>query len=197
MMSASDLKAIDWGYDVESIQNSSGYPLFKRVELNWTRPVLWPKEQSKPDFDGEDPFLYALIKNHGNSKTRDRIVYVGLTKSPKTRFGNHKTAKAIVSQNGTVKFSYAKIDFIKGRDRIARIGLAMEEIEHLLIWAMGDDLQNERKQYTLPGLGTNGGNAWHIQNTGYRFSGRLPVDIVYPWMAIRPGRNKSAKTKAD
>ena len=51
---------------------------------------------------------------------------------------------------------------------------ALEEIEHLLIWAVDEHLENERKMFTLPGMGSNGGEAWHIRNTGYRFSGRMP-----------------------
>jgi hypothetical protein len=187
----------DWGDAVEDVQNSAGSPLYRRVDLNWTRPTEWRKDQRVPAFDDSEPFLYALVRNHPNSKTKDHIAYIGLTESPKTRFGNHKTAKAIVSQAGSVGFSYAKLDSIRGRNKLDRIHYALEEIEHLLIWAVPpEDLWNQKKQYTLPGMGSNGGNAWHVVNGGYRVSGRMPKEIVFPWMLVRPGRNLTAKRKA-
>ena len=146
-----------------------------------------------PEFGTDEPFLYALIRNHGNSRTKDHIEYIGLTKSPLRRFGNHKKAKAIVNKSGDVGFSYAVIDFIKGKNKIDRISRALEEIEHLLIWAVGDELENQQKMVTLPGMGINRGNAWQILNKGYRFSGRMPMEIVFPWMLVRPGRDRSLK----
>ena len=38
------------------------------------------------------------------------------------RFGNHETARRIVNKRGEVKFSYAPIDFIRGRNQIERVG---------------------------------------------------------------------------
>jgi hypothetical protein len=70
----------------------------------------------------------------------------------------------------------------------------LEELEHLLIWAVpGEYLENDRKQFTLPGMGAHRGHAWHVRNTGYRFSGQMPHEIVYPWMMIRAGRDRSRK----
>ncbi|MFN3837512.1 MAG: hypothetical protein ACK4MI_07335 [Brevundimonas sp.] len=186
-------KPVDWADDVADICNASDYPLFKRVDLHWEKPTEWKKGQSKPTFDTDEPFLYALIRNHWKSTTRDHIEYVGLTKSPRTRFGNHKTAREIVSERGSVMFTYAKLDAIKGRNRLDRVHTALEEIEHLLIWAIGSGLRNEKKQFTLPGMGSNGGNAWHIVNSGYHFAGRMPKEIIYPWMLVRHGRDTSAK----
>jgi hypothetical protein len=185
----------DWG-EIQGVQNASEYPLYKRADLHWEKPTEWPKQQRLPKFDDAEPFLYALIRNHGNSKTKDHIEYIGLTKAPKTRFGNHKTARQIVNARGSVKFSYAKVDFIKGKNRIERIGAALEEIEHLLIWAVNEDLVNQKKQYTLPGMGKNRANAWHVVNNGYRFSGRMPREIVFPWMLVRPGRDVTRKQSA-
>jgi hypothetical protein len=127
---------------------------------------------------------------------KDRIVYVGLTASPNTRFGNHETAKKIVCQRSEIKFTYAPIDFVHGRNRELQTKQALEEIEHLSIWAVwssGHELLNDKKQHTLPGMGKNRGNAWQIMNTGYRFSGSMPLEIIYPWMLIKPGRDRSAK----
>ena len=186
-------KAANWGDEPEDVRNAGDQPLYKTAELKWSRPTIWAKDQRLPRFETEEPFLYALIRNHGKSHTRDHIEYVGLTTAPKTRFGYHKTAKAIVNRRGSVKFSYAPIDFIKGRNRVERIGRALEEIEHLLIWALPDDLWNEKKQFTLPGMGKNGGNAWHIVNRGYTFSGRMPHAIVFPWMLMKHRPDATAK----
>jgi len=82
---------------------------------------------------------------------------------------------------------------MKGRNKAGRTQKTLEELEHLLIWALPFDLVNEKKQFTLPGLGKNGGTAWHIHNKGYRFNGRMPKEIVYPWMMIEHGRDRSLK----
>lgn len=74
---------------------------------------------------------------------------------------------------GETTFSYAPVDFIKGRNRIGRIEKALQEIEHLLIWSLGDELRNLRKKYTLPGMGTKGSNAWQIINTGIALADRF------------------------
>jgi hypothetical protein len=42
-------------------------------------------------------------------------------------------------------------------------------------------------------MGANGGDAWHVINTGYQFSGQMPKEIVYPWMLVKPGRNRIRK----
>ncbi len=186
-------KIANWGAETPvDVPNAAGRPLFEQVELNWARPTFWRKGEGRPTFDCDEPFVYALVHNHGNARTRDRIVYIGLTTSPRTRFGNHERAAEIVSRRGEVKFSYAPVK-LSGRNLADRIGPALEEIEHLLIWAAWPNLENEKKMFTLPGMGTNGGNAWHIINKGYRFAGQMPREIAYPWMIVKPGRVPSAR----
>jgi hypothetical protein len=65
-------------------------------------------------------------------------------------------------------------------------------LEHLFIWSLWPEL-NEKKTSTLPGMGSKPGRAWHIMNEGHRFAGRMPREIVYPWMLIKPGRDRSSK----
>jgi len=185
-------RALDY-WDPEELENSAGNPLFKNVVLNWSMPTIWGKDDRLPSFDCDDPFLYILFRNHGRFSDRDRIEYVGLTASPRTRFGNHRTAREIVTQSGVVSFSYAKVEITRGRNRIDRLQRALEEIEHLLIWSIDEELWNEKKQSTLPGLGINPGQAWIICNEGYRFHGKVPKEIIYPWILLKPGRNSSAK----
>lgn len=57
------------------------------------------------------------------------------------------------------------------------------------------DLWNDKKQSTLPGMGTHSGRAWDITNEGYKFSGRMPRRILYPWIAVEPRRNRTVKRK--
>jgi hypothetical protein len=186
-------KPAEWGNTPADVQNAAGNPLFTKVELVWCEPTLWEKGQSKPKFNPAEQFVYALLHDHGNASTMDRIVYIGLTTNPRHRFGNHETALDIVSRRGRVQFTYAPINFIRGKDRLRRIKAALEEIEHLLIWAVPDHLGNEKKWFTLPGMGLNGGAAWHILNKGYRFRGQMPAEIIYPWMLTKCGRNRSAR----
>ena len=68
-----------------------------------------------------------------------------------------------------------------------------EELEHILIWVLWDDLWNDRKTFVVPGQGGNGGRAWDISNTGFVFSGRMLKRIVFPWAAIEPRRNNTAR----
>jgi hypothetical protein len=192
-MTIPGLKPAYWADNVAHVQNAAGNPLFKQVELDWSKPTLWTNDMRLPECDCSDPFLYALVRNHENSKTTDHIVYIGLTTAPASRFGNHPTAKKIVARKGKVGFSYAPINFITGKNKIERLSYALEQLEHLLIWAVDEHLENEKKMFTLPGMGANGGEAWHITNTGYRFSGRMPREIVYPWMLVKNGRKSYEK----
>jgi hypothetical protein len=192
-MTIPGLKPAYWADDVAHVQNAAGNPLFKQVELEWSTPTLWTSDMPLPEFNCSDPFLYALVRNHGNAKTKDHIVYIGLTTAPSSRFGNHPTAKGIVNRKEEVGFSYAPINFVTGKNKIERMSYALEQLEHLLIWAVDEHLENEKKMFTLPGMGANGGEAWHIVNTGYRFFGRMPQEIIYPWILVKAGRNRIRK----
>ena len=132
------MKLADWG-DPSDIQNAAGNKLFKKVELNWSKPSLWCDDEAKPSFDTSEPFLYTLLRNHWKSNKKNNIVYVGLTKSPQTKFGNHRTAREIRDRRGETLFSYAPI-IMKGRNKAGRTQKTLEELEHLLIWALPFDL---------------------------------------------------------
>lgn len=188
------LKVADYGGEPDVIQNAAGFPLFNSVKLHWSDPVLWTRGKGSPT-DRSDACLYILIKDHGNYAEKNRICYVGLSTNPRRRFFNHPTAHDILSRPGKTLISFTFFDFIRGRDRIKRTKFALEQIEHLIIWALWPVawLENDRKTFTLPGMGSSGGSAWQIANEGHRFNGRMPREIVYPWMLIKPGRDRSAK----
>ncbi len=192
-MPVKELRPIRWADKVSQVYSPTGASIFQECKLEWSIPTIWKRDEQLPALDCDSPCLYALIRNHGRSKTKDHIEYIGLTMNPKTRFANHETATQIVQQRGEVKLSYAPITFVKGRNKLMRTKDALEQIEHLLIWALDIDLWNDRKVLTLPGLGKNGGTAWDIRNSGYRFCGRMPLRIVYPWMVVRRGRDRSVK----
>ena len=157
---------------------------FRRVELNWSEPLEWHKDALNPcAYDG--PCLYILQREHGRARERMRIVYVGLTKNPQRRFQNHPKAKEILERRGKTFFSYAPIN-LTGRNKDARTARALEEIEHLLIWALWPGLENERKMFVAPGMGLNRGSGWQIVNTGHSFLGQMPAEIIYPWLIIKP-----------
>lgn len=181
-----------WADDSQDYENSAGNPLYKKADLVWKRPTVWSKNDKFPKFDDSEAFLYALIRNDGRFKDKDRIEYIGLTSSPKRRFGNHPTARQIVSQQGKIQFSYAPIQ-VQGRERVKRLKSALEDIEHLLIWSVSDYLWNKQKVGRLPGMGANAGEAWHIVNSGYRFSGRMPREILYPSILMVPGKDRFSK----
>lgn len=182
----------DWG-PPEDICNRAGKALFKKAALTWTLPRQWSKDSPRPFDDKSGPALYVVLREHGNARSRAMIEYIGLATDVGTRFYNHPKAKALRDTRGQTFVSIAPIDFVRGRDRLASQKAAMEEIEHLLIWTL-DPPMNDRKHFSLPAMGLNGGNAWHIENRGYRFAGRMPREIVFPWMALRAGRNRTLKT---
>jgi hypothetical protein len=101
MSTPKGLKVADWGAEVDNISDTAGKPIFKKIDLCWCKPREWRKGEPAPVDKVDTPFLYALIRNHGNSKQRDTIEYIGLTRNAKGRFGNHATAKRIVEMNGS------------------------------------------------------------------------------------------------
>jgi hypothetical protein len=92
--------------------------------------------------------------------------------------------------NGKTGLSVGRITF--GRNRRSSIRRAVEDIEHLLIWALTPS-ENESKNFTLPCAGEREAPAWHIENDGYEFFGQMPSEIVYPWMLIKVRRDRSAR----
>lgn len=184
-------KMADWGGEPGNVLNRSDSPLFQSVNLDWARPQKWQKGKKAPVMH-DDPCLYILQRDHGNAWQSMKIVYIGLTISPKTRFLNHPTAREVVAMRGDTYLSFAVVEF-SGKNKESRTKRTLEQVEHLLIWALYGSLYNQKKLFTLPGLGANRGTAWHIVNQGYRFQGQMPKEIVYPWMLIKPGRDRSFK----
>ncbi len=184
-----------YGDNIEDVQNAKGSPLFKDVTVTWTEPKIWRPDKPAPTELAEQApgYLYALVRNHHRAKTKDKIVYIGITNDLKHRFYDHPKAEEFCKKRGDTALSIGNIDFHNYRTALAKNRRAIEELEHIFIWTMWWDLWNERKQYTLPGMGRHPGRAWHIVNDGYRFAGRMPREIVYPWMLLKPGRDRSRK----
>lgn len=194
------LKHVDQGGDPREICNSQDRPLYKQVIVNWQPPIpIAGKDKIELPAKYLDPgYLYLLVQNHGNLKRKDRIAYIGITNSLKQRFSNHPKVDEIRAAKGSTAISIGKVNFGK-YSRIPKSGevhrQALEELEHIFIWTLFDDLWNEKKWFTLPGMGSNGGEAWHITNEGAKFSGRMPKRIVYPWILIEPRRNRTLKKR--
>ncbi|WP_420559713.1 hypothetical protein [Tepidicaulis sp.] len=188
------LRVADFGGSVEGIENSSGHSMYKDISIDWSRPRIWERYEPAPveEFERGRSYLYVLLRNHGRSNSKDRIAYVGITKNLNTRFANHPVARKLANMRGETKLSVGEVDFGPYHHKRGTRP-SIEQIEHLLIWALGPT-ENTRKNFTLPGMGANAGRAWHLKNTGYRFSGQMPLEIVYPWMLIKPGRNRAAKS---
>lgn len=192
-----DFRLADYGHDEELWLGSNGKPLFQKVEICWRPPVLIDKDGSlKVENDDEvykNGYLYAIIRNHANQTTRDKIAYIGITNDLNRRFKNHPTVDRIRNRQGETSISVGVISTPGSRpDGSAKV-LLREELEHILIWVLWEDLWNERKTFVVPGHGRNGGKAWDITNTGFKFSGRMPARIVFPWAAIIPRRNNTAR----
>ena len=187
-------KLADFGGEIEEVCNRAGKPLFKAVTISWTTPQLWKRDVPAPTHLAEHApgHLYALVRDHHKAKTRENIVYIGLTNDLDHRFANHHKAEYLRRMRGQTFLSIGNLDFCGYRTAIQKSKAAIEEIEHLLIWALSPSY-NERKMYSMPGVGTKPSRAWHIQCGGHRFAGRMPREIVYPWMLLKPGRDRSKK----
>ncbi|MDF2637958.1 MAG: uncharacterized protein K0R64_942 [Novosphingobium lindaniclasticum] len=187
----------DFGQDEELWYGGNGRPLFQKVEIDWRQPVKIARD-GKVCVDNEDEiykygYLYAIVRNHGNQKTRDRICYIGITNDLTKRFKNHATVDEIKNKIGDTSISIGVIRTPGRRMDEIQSKLLREELEHILIWVLWDDLWNASKTLVVPGQGRNGGQAWDIQNTGFKFSGRMPKRIVFPWAAVVNRKNKTAR----
>jgi hypothetical protein len=186
------LQPADFGGEVANIHNSLGHTLFKTLSISWTKPRVWKRDEPAPKglADVTAAYVYALTRDHGKSLRKPPIVYIGLSKN-RTRFYNHPKAKKIRNMKGKTLVSIGIIDFGKHHHKKGTKP-AIEEIEHLLIWALSPKF-NEKKKFTMPGMGKNPGRAWHVRNIEHRFNGQMPREIVYPWMLIKLGRDRSKK----
>jgi hypothetical protein len=192
-----NLRIADLGEDEDLFYAANGRPLFQPVVVDWSRPVRIARDGSLPLKNEEELFrngyLYAIVRNHGNQTTRDRIAYIGITNDLEKRFKNHPKVDEIRSQYGETSISIGTIETPNRRPNGETRKLIREEIEHILIWVLHEDLWNDRKVMCVPGQGRNGGRALDIENTGFTFSGRMPRRIVFPWPAVVPRRNNTSR----
>lgn len=191
------LRLADFGEDESLFEDAAGRPLYQPITVTWSQPVRIGRDGSLPLENESDiyknGYLYAIIRNHGNQTTRDRIAYIGITNDLKKRFRNHPKVDEIRGQYGETSISIGTIETPGKRPNGTTRKLIREEIEHLLIWVLHEDLWNDRKVLCIPGQGRNGGRALDIENRGFKFSGRMPERIVFPWIAIVPRRNGTAR----
>jgi len=192
-----DFKLADFGQDDDLWNGANNRPLFQKVEICWRPPVAIENDGSLSIDNEEDiyqnGYLYSIVRNHHSQATKDKIAYIGITNDLKKRFRNHPKVDEIRGLQGQASISVGVITTPgrrpNGTDRV----LIREELEHILIWVLWEDLWNDRKCLVVPGHGKNGGRAYDITNTGFTFSGRMPRRIVYPWAAIIPRRNNTAR----
>lgn len=170
------------------------------VDVHWHSPQPWsPTDVHTVHADMDQGCLYAVVRDHHRNAHRENIVYVGITRTPRTRFYNHPKVDEIRAMRGDKTVVFGVPNFGRTRTYKEDARPALEELEHLFIWALhaNHDLLNTSKMWTLPGMGSNPGRAWHITNGGHRFAGRMPREIVYPWMLVKPGRDRSKRIPSD
>jgi hypothetical protein len=186
-------KIADFGSEIGGLQNGAGHPIFKQVTIDWCEPKQWARDGGAPIDAAENSLghVYAIVREHHKAKTRQNIAYIGISQKIETRFYIHPKAEEIRSLRGQAYLSIGNIAFGKWTHQKSVLKY-INDIEHILIWAIDPDF-NEKKMYSLPGFGQNGVRAWHIINTGHRFAGRMPREITYPWMILKPGRDRSLK----
>ena len=186
----------DFGADIEEIKNRADRRLFKNATITWGTPRVWRPEEDAPitEADVSSANVYAITRHHHLEKRRENIVYIGLSLRLQSRFNNHPKADMIRQKRGEVKLSIGTVSFAPWF-HARSVKKSVEQIEHILIWALSPEY-NDKKAHSLPGFGSNGASAWQICNKGYRFAGRLPLEIVFPWMIVRNGRDHSRRSLA-
>lgn len=187
------------GFKVADFDMEPGdYNHFCVATINWSEPKPWSEEGKAPIDDAEDPnAVYAITRDHHRQSNRGTIVYIGMTKNLPTRFAQHHKADEIRKKRGTL-LSVGQVTYSSTHSRWARNNPsdALHQIEHILIWALWPTLMNEKSQFSLPllsGKGIAKAKPWIIRREGHKFHGRMPIEIAYPWMIIKPGRDRSAR----
>lgn len=186
-------KIANFGSDIDELENGSGNPLFRLITIKWSKPRQWDTEADAPIQDAEKSLghVYAIVRDHPLAKTKQRIAYIGISQKLDSRFANHPKAYKILSMRGQTSLSIGNIKFQPWTHKKS-VSKSINDIEHILIWAIRPRY-NDQKTQSLPGFGNNGISAWHITNVGHRFAGRMPREIAYPWMILKPGRDRSSK----
>ena len=185
------LVAADFGDEQASWENSKGQPLFRKVIINWSEPQKLSHAEKVRLQNGEDvnafqskSFLYAITRRHGNQKGGLKVAYIGITADLYGRFKNHPTVDYLRKKRGETCISIGEVLPQQWSPRAKAAKQLREELEHILIWTLWHDLENEKKTWTVPGQGRNNGRAWRIENEGYEFDGLMPKRILFPWAAI-------------
>ncbi len=181
------------GYKIHDVGLSVDEVFRRPARIKWEKSQIVNLENPPLCDLGNAPgCLYVLLRDHHRSKVKGKIIYVGITKNPKVRFRNHPVYSELAEMRGQTSISFGHVDFSGARKPLSDMK-AMEQLEHILIWALWPTLINESKQWALPGTGKHGFQPWHIVNQGFRFSGQMPQEILYPWMLVKSGRNRSNK----
>lgn len=169
---------------------------FYEITLVWTKLKII---KDKKDINNikeslkDNIIVYAFTWSHGNQKEKIKIIYFGISTNPQKRFDNHPKINDYINKPGSLGFSSAQIN-ITGKNKNEIVKNIINDIEHILIWSMEKyHLENDKKASSLPGLNQENARAYRILNTGYRFSGLMPLEILYPCILIKPGRDRSKR----
>ncbi|MBL1430463.1 MAG: hypothetical protein COA60_002920 [Robiginitomaculum sp.] len=180
-MNSQGMQVVDFGESTKDMKD------YLHVTIEWREPVKWFNINNlDDDYFEKGSFIYVITQEHGNRVKSDTIVYIGITERGLARGFNEKHSSKFKKTNGTyITFGFLISD---QKTKLRNQGRsALEELEHILIWALWSEheLWNELKIQSLPGWGVNGTQAWHIKNQGYEFAGRMPEEIIYPWMVVK------------
>jgi len=187
-------KLADFDYQPEDMG------LFCIAEIDWSEPKKWDDDADEPPLGAADQTnaLYLILRDHWRQTTRHIIRYVGMTTDLPRRFNNHPCADRLKVKRGSTLLSVGSVSYSGRHSRWANNnpGLALRQIEHILIWALSDQrLVNDKNQNSLPvvsGKNIAYAKPWIIRRTGHRFHGAMPREIIFPWMAIKRGRRSAA-----
>lgn len=169
----------------------SSKPAYRAITIEWTEPKPWgASDEMAPIMNAEikPGYLYAISWDHHRAAHSETIAYIGITKNLDRRFHNHPTAEHLRARKRKTFLSIGHIDFGRWTTASAATRQVTEELEHLLVWTLWETLLNDRKMLCIPGYGTRRGGAWHITNKGHSFGGQMPLEIIYPWILVKPRR---------
>lgn len=171
------------------------------AKIDWSEPKPWDEDGFAPlGAAKRKDALYVLVRDHWRANRKNSIVYVGMTVNLPGRFREHHCADRLRKKRGSTLLSIGNVSY-SGRHKLwasRNPGKALKQIEHILIWAL-PNLENDKNQFSIPLLaGKNVAEAkpWIIKRDirSHRFHGRMPREVVYPWMIVKPGRDRSVRT---
>lgn len=172
--------------DPEDISGYSGRNYFRIATITWSRPRIWAPDEPAfrvPDGWAGQGGIYAFIRSHWSQHDKNKICYIGKAISFSKRLTRRHQHFDLVGKRGDTSVSCGRIAFSRIRSAVGHY----LEVEDIVKFVVHSNLENTHGFESLPGFRKGQPHAmtpWLIINKGYRFNGKMPRRIMYPWIGV-------------